>query len=71
MKGMIEMKNICECCEKEVIEELEERVMWNGKVCLCCEECCQEIDEDNKVEEVSYDDYMADIMHDEMMLGLR
>ena len=64
------MKNICECCEKEVIEELEERVMWNGKVCLCCEECCQEVDEDNKVKEVSYDDYMADVYRDVEMLDL-
>lgn len=65
-------KIICECCGKEIDtewEELEERVMWNGKVCLCCEECRQVVDEENNINEITYDDYMSDIIVDEKRLG--
>ena len=60
-------KIICECCGKEIdteYEELEERTMWDGKKCMCCEECCEVIDEE-KTEE----DY-ADQYHEMKMLDL-
>lgn len=43
----------CECCANLVVleerdVELEERTMWNGKVCKCCESCCDEVDSENE-----------------------
>lgn len=62
----------CECCHNtinEEYEELEERTMWNGKKCMCCEECCKEID---KFEEQEYtkDDYLVDVCLEMEKLGL-
>lgn len=43
--------NRCECCEQLCYDdELEERTMWNGKVCQCCEECQHEVDSDKEGE---------------------
>lgn len=61
-------KIICECCGREIdteYEELEERTMWNGKKCMCCEECREVIDEE-KTEEDEY----ADQYHEMKMLDL-
>ena len=53
-------KNICECCGKEVQEELELRTMWNGKECMCCEECCIVVDEDECESSIDLYDYYTD-----------
>lgn len=64
-------KIICECCGREIdteYEELEERTMWNGKKCMCCEECCEIVDEEKR-EKTEEDDYV-DQYHEMKMLGL-
>lgn len=64
-------KIICECCGREIdteYEELEERTMWDGKKCMCCELCCEVVDEE-KAKIAMADDY-ADQYHEMKMLGL-
>lgn len=64
-------KIICECCGREIdteYEELEERTMWDGKKCMCCEECCEIVDEEN-AKIATTDDYV-DQYHEMKMLGL-
>ena len=44
----------CECCGNNIneeYEELEERTMWNGKKCMCCHSCCEEVEKLEKVRE--------------------
>lgn len=50
----------CECCGNNIneeYEELEERTMWNGKKCMCCHSCCEEVEKlEKEVEENDQDD---------------
>lgn len=64
-------KITCECCHNtinEEYEELEERTMWNGKKCMCCEECCEVVDEEKA--KIAMVDGYADQYHEMKMLGL-
>ena len=64
-------KIICECCGREIdseYEELEERTMWNGKKCMCCEECREVVDEEEKQNEETNDE--IDQYNEMKMLGM-
>lgn len=53
----------CECCgELCFSEELEERKMWSGNTCLCCEACRTQVDDDWEISQTCepdpYDEYI-------------
>lgn len=49
----------CECCDNIVYgDSMIEKTMWNGKKCLCCQECQKISDDESSEYEIDeYDEY--------------
>lgn len=59
----------CERCDEICFyDELKPLPNFKGEVYQCCEECQKEILEENREQDWDFEDYMADIQHEQMMI---
>lgn len=59
----------CECCEEICFyDELRPIPNFKGDVYQCCEKCQKELLEENREQDWHFEDYMADVQHEQMMI---
>lgn len=59
----------CEHCEEICFhEELKPIPNFKGDVYQCCEKCQKELLEENREQDWSFENYLADVQHEQMMI---